>query len=77
MEAEIVIHGYYQHYKTQGIYQVLSIAKHSETLEIMVVYQAQYEDRQIWVRPLGMFLENVEYNGQIVPRFKYLGLELV
>ncbi len=66
--------GAYQHYKG-GHYRVLSLAKHSETLEDMVVYEALYENDlgKIWVRPLAMFLEEVEVNGIMVPRFKYLG----
>lgn len=61
--------GLYEHYKGNR-YKVLGIAKHSETLEKMVVYQAQYGDHGIWVRPKDMFFEDVENNGEIVPRFK-------
>jgi hypothetical protein len=64
--------GEYEHYKG-GRYRVLSLAKHSETLEDMVVYEALYDVGQIWVRPLAMFIEQVEVNGIMVPRFKYLG----
>lgn len=65
--------GEYQHYKG-GHYRVLFLAKHSETLEDMVVYEALYENElgKIWVRPLSMFLEEVEVNGTMIPRFKYL-----
>lgn len=45
---------------------------HSETLEEMVLYKAMYGDRLTWVRPLNMFIEEVEVNGKKVPRFKYL-----
>lgn len=59
----------YEHYKGMK-YQVIGIAKHSETLEEMVVYQALYGDYGIWVRPKDMFFEKVEVNGEIVDRFK-------
>jgi hypothetical protein len=60
--------GIYQHFKG-GRYQVLHTAQHSETGEIMVVYRALYGERGLWVRPLTMFLETVDCNGRIVPRF--------
>lgn len=60
--------GKYQHYKG-GLYEVLAIAKHTETLEDLVVYQALYGDRGIWVRPLKMFMETVLLEGQECPRF--------
>lgn len=59
----------YRHFKGKE-YLVLHIAKHSETLEEMVVYQALYGERGIWVRPLDMFLEQVEVNGSKVNRFE-------
>ncbi|MDF2839458.1 MAG: uncharacterized protein K0Q99_229 [Clostridia bacterium] len=59
----------YKHFKGNE-YLVLHIAKHSETLEDLVVYQALYGERGIWVRPLSMFLEQVEVNGSIVNRFE-------
>ena len=61
--------GLYEHYKGNK-YKVIGVAKHSETLEEMVVYQAQYGDFGIWVRPKEMFFEDVEVDGQIIPRFK-------
>jgi hypothetical protein len=64
--------GKYKHYKG-GEYQVLGVANHSETGEQMVVYQALYDNNSLWVRPLDMFLENVEITGTLVPRFKYIG----
>ena len=64
--------GRYKHYKG-GEYEVIGVAKHSETLEDMVVYRALYGDNQIWVRPLKMFMEDVEIDGQKIPRFEYLG----
>jgi hypothetical protein len=64
--------GKYKHYKGNH-YEVVGIARHSETLEKMVVYRALYGDNEIWVRPLEMFLETVEYNGKKVLRFKIIG----
>lgn len=63
--------GTYQHYKGNK-YLVLGIAKHSETLEELVVYTSLYEnkDSSLWVRPLKMFLENVVVDGKKVERFK-------
>ena len=61
--------GKYQHYKGNN-YEVLGVAKHSETLEDLVVYKKLYDDGGLWVRPLKMFLENVEVDGKIMPRFK-------
>lgn len=59
----------YKHFKGNE-YMVVYIAKHSETLEDMVVYQALYGEYGMWVRPLKMFLEQVEVNGQMVNRFE-------
>ncbi|MBO5452424.1 MAG: DUF1653 domain-containing protein [Clostridia bacterium] len=64
--------GIYKHFKGNS-YEVLGVAKHSETLEEMVVYKALYGDGDIWVRPLKMWDETVEYNGQMVKRFTYKG----
>ena len=60
--------GLYRHFKGNK-YRVLSIAKHSETQEEMVVYQALYGDNGIWVRPLWMWDELVEVEGRKVKRF--------
>ena len=62
--------GTYKHYKG-NIYEVIGIAKHSETLEEMVVYTSVV-DGQIWVRPKEMFLEQVEIEGKKIPRFAFL-----
>lgn len=66
--------GKYKHYKGK-LYSVEGIARHSETLEEMVVYKALYlpEGENLWVRPLIMFLEEVEVDGNKIPRFEYLG----
>jgi hypothetical protein len=63
--------GRYRHYKGND-YQVIGIARHSETEEEMVVYRKLYGDHSLWVRPLAMFLEQVEVNGERVPRFALL-----
>lgn len=65
--------GIYEHSKSGNKYEVLGIGKHSETLEEFVVYKALYGEGGIWIRPLEMFLEEVEINGQKLPRFKYIG----
>jgi hypothetical protein len=65
----IVVGGTYQHYKGP-LYVILSVARHSETLEELVVYQALYGSYNIWVRPLDMFLEDVSVDGNLQPRFK-------
>lgn len=64
--------GKYKHYKG-NMYEVLGVAHHSETQEELVVYRALYNDFDLWVRPLAMFLESVEINGVTMPRFEYLG----
>lgn len=63
--------GMYRHYKGKE-YEVLFMAKHSETHDDLVVYRALYDDHQVWVRPLAMFLESVVVNGVSKPRFKRL-----
>jgi hypothetical protein len=66
--------GRYRHYKGNE-YIVLGVAKHSETLEEMVVYQQGYGEQGLWVRPKDMFLETVELDGQRVDRFQFIGPE--
>jgi len=68
----MILLGKYKHYKGND-YQVIGIATHSETLEPLVVYQKLYDDYSMWVRPIEMFMENVELNGETVPRFKWVG----
>jgi hypothetical protein len=63
--------GKYQHFKGK-FYEVIGIAKHSETMEELVVYRALYGDRELWVRPKNMFLESVEVDGKTVPRFRHV-----
>jgi hypothetical protein len=66
--------GVYRHYKG-NTYQVIGIAKHSETEENLVVYRALYGAFGLWVRPLDMICEKVEIGGEIVPRFKLIQQE--
>ncbi len=61
----------YRHYKGNN-YTILALAKHSETLEDMVVYQSVANKEDVWVRPLAMFQEQVEINGQKIQRFTRL-----
>ena len=73
--------GIYEHYKKKR-YQVIGVARHSETLEEMVVYRALYDseefgDQALWVRPKAMFLEEVEIDGKLVPRFRYISEESI
>lgn len=66
--------GKYRHFKGNE-YKLLYIARHSETLEEMVVYQALYGEYGIWVRPASMWNEMVEHQGKTVRRFEYIGEE--
>ena len=63
--------GKYRHFKG-GEYELLGIAKHSETLEPMVVYRALYGEGGLWVRPAQMWSEVVEKPGYTGPRFVYI-----
>lgn len=60
--------GRYRHYKGKE-YQVIGVATHSETAESLVVYRTCYGDHSLWVRPLDMFMETVEVDGEPQPRF--------
>ncbi len=66
---EIRIGGQYRHFKGNH-YEVIAVAKHSETLEEMVVYRALYGEGQVWVRPLGEFLDTVTRDGKTQVRFE-------
>ena len=77
--TEPILQGKYRHYRNGRLYQVIALARHSETHEPMVVYQAQYTSeefghQQIWVRPQAMFLESVLHEGKHVPRFVFEGM---
>ena len=67
-----ILPGRYRHFKGNE-YRVLLIARHSETEEEMVVYQALYGEYGYWVRPASMWTEIVERDGQRFPRFEYIG----
>lgn len=69
MEIKI---GKYRHFKGNE-YEVLGVAKHSETLEEMVVYKALYGDGGLWVRPLSMWDETITRDGKTFKRFTYIG----
>ena len=60
--------GIYRHFKG-NYYELLGVARHSETLEELVVYRALYGERGLWVRPLSMWNETVVRDGKTVPRF--------
>lgn len=69
MELKI---GKYRHFKGKE-YEVLGTAKHSETMECMVVYRALYGGGELWVRPLSMWSETIERDDYCGPRFVYVG----
>jgi hypothetical protein len=64
--------GKYKHYKGKDC-EVIGVAKHSETLEDMVVYRELYDDGGLWVRPYAMFVEDVLVDGKKIPRFQFIG----
>lgn len=64
--------GKYLHFKGKE-YEVIGAAKHSETLEELVIYKALYGEGQIWARPVSIFLDEVKFEGKKIPRFKYIG----
>lgn len=68
--------GFYEHFKGKR-YEVLDVVRHSETQEELVLYKAlyagQYPEGSLWVRPLCMFVEQVQRDGKTLPRFRYLG----
>ena len=65
---------YYRHFKG-NLYRLICIAKDSETLEEVVVYQALYGEHQLWVRPAEMFFGKVERDGKVMPRFEEISKE--
>ena len=64
--------GRYRHYKG-GEYEVIGVARHSESTEPMVVYRPLYDDSGWWVRPHAMFFEDVNIHGRRQPRFQRIG----
>ena len=63
--------GKYRHFKGNE-YELIGIARHSETMEPMVVYRALYGEQGLWVRPAAMWTETVERDGYCGPRFQYI-----
>ena len=65
--------GIYQHFKGKK-YQVIGVAKHSQTLEEFVIYNALYDNKlsKLWIRPKNMFCQKIEKDGKTIDRFKYL-----
>ena len=63
--------GIYRHYKGSR-YEVIDVATHSETEEKVVVYRTLYGNYDLWVRPVAMFIEQVEYEGVLQPRFAFV-----
>ncbi len=70
--SETLRPGRYRHFKGR-YYQVIGVARHSETGEELVVYRPLYGERGLWVRPLAMFTETVERDGQACRRFTFVG----
>lgn len=71
MSHPLIEPGRYRHYKGNE-YEVIDMARHSESLEWMVVYRALYGDHGLWVRPATMFAEDVTIDGKTQPRFARL-----
>lgn len=67
-EITNIVPGIYQHYKGKD-YKVIGIGMHTETEEKLVLYQSLYGNFDFWARPVSMWIEQVEYEGQILPRF--------
>ena len=72
MNAPPIPLGVYRHYKGNQ-YEVIGFAKHSETLEDMVIYKALYGERGTWVRPLSMWDNHIEVDGKTAKRFENVG----
>lgn len=75
MNNEEIKPGKYRHFKGNE-YEVLFLAKHTETGEDLVVYRALYGDYGIWCRPASMWNETVERDGKVYKRFEYIDLPL-
>lgn len=72
-QKPVIEKGLYRHYKGAE-YQVIDVARHSETEEWFVVYETRYadEDPSTWVRPADMFAETVEIGGEVIARFQFI-----
>lgn len=68
MRIQDIKPGIWRHFKGNR-YQVIGLARHSESEELMVVYRALYGDGELWARPASMWLETIERDGQIFQRF--------
>ncbi|WP_150303989.1 DUF1653 domain-containing protein [Pseudomonas saliphila] len=66
-----ILPGRYRHYKGSD-YQVIGVAQHSETGEQLVVYRTLYGDFDLWVRPVSMFIEQVQVDDVAIPRFTFI-----
>jgi len=71
-DPHVIRPGRYRHFKGNE-YDVIGVARDSETQQALVVYRALYGERGLWVRPLAMFTEVIEREGQRLPRFSYIG----
>lgn len=71
MSTQELLPGRYRHYKG-GEYEVVGVARHSETDERLVVYRCLYDNNSLWVRPLAMFMETVLVDGRELPRFELI-----
>ena len=71
---KVVKIGIYQHYKGNK-YEVIGVAKDSETLEEFVVYRALYDNKvsKLWIRQVDLFTDKVEVDGETIDRYKYIG----
>ena len=65
--------GHYRHYKG-GEYELIGVARHSETLELLALYRPLYNDSGLWVRPYEMFFGEIEHEGRRRARFAFIGL---
>ena len=72
LARSIVVGGIYEHYKKKR-YRILFLARHSESLEELVIYEALYGEGNVWARPAHMFLEEVLVDGVLQPRFHLIG----
>ena len=75
MSTQELLPGRYRHYKG-GEYEVVGVARHSESDERLVVYRCLYDNNSLWVRPLAMFVETVLVDGRELPRFERIKAEL-